>query len=219
MFNGLKNKFNELNKKYHDFKTVGAGKTMFYGRFRRVEFAKKVAYIVIGIIVLISVISFLSKKIDIFVDHNVNFAYMKNYFNNQGYDCIMIERDGGKCVLEGDVSTTTFTRFDEGFIYILKTDSYVISIRHIVNTYNDITLTTTSDALPGYRNMSYSCYTSDGITGKLESCTTNNGSNSIKLDSNLYLSIVENHINSLNDIIKASGYNRDELLNNYYWKK
>ncbi|MGN1338450.1 MAG: hypothetical protein ACI4WW_08255 [Candidatus Coprovivens sp.] len=219
MFNKIKTKFNEFNKKYYDFKTKGAGKTMFYGRFRRMELAKKVAYVLIGIVVLFIIISFLSKKIDVFIDHNVNFAYLKNYFNNQGYDCIMIERDGGKCVLEGEVSTTMFTRFDEGFTYILKTDSYVVNIRHVVNTYNDIIFTTTKEALPGYRNMTYNCYTSDGITGDLDSCSTNNGSHSVKLDSELYLSVIENHINSLNDIINASGYDRDELLNNYYWKK
>lgn len=216
LFNKIKSKISSVKKKYNDFKTIGAGKTMFYGRYRRVEFAKKVLVIFTAVLLLVLAIAFLSKKVIGRVNTNVEFAYLKQYFKGNGYSCQTIEKDGGNCFKESETGSVYFTRYDEGFYYLIKTDNYELYFRHIVNTYNDITFSTTDTALAGYKSKTYSCYTDDGITGKLEECITKNG---IKLDSETYIGVVNEYINKLNEIIDASGYRRDSLLDDYYWIK
>lgn len=216
IFTKLKESIDKVKKDYYEFKNNGAGKTMLYGRFRRIELVKKIGIIILVVLLLFIVISFVSKRVVAFKDNNTNFEYMKDFFKMNGYSCQSIDKSGGNCFKETENSNVIFTRYDEGFYYLVKTESYEIYFRHIVNTYNDITFTTTDKALTGYKNKTYTCYTDDSIVGNLENCVSLSQD---KLDSDTYLGVIKSSIDNLNTIIIKSGYSRDSIVYDYYWKK
>lgn len=186
-----------------------------YGRARRIEFVEKVAYLVIGIIAVILVIVIVSNQKEK-VDDNVNFAYLRRYLENRGFNCEMIHRVGGQCSLVNDTSTYSFIRYDDGFEYIMVTKSYTLDIRHKLSEEERITFKTTSEAFSGYRNKSYTCRYKDKVVGELDKCIDEDEK---ELDLNSYKGMIEKAIVELNNIIDSSGYDKDELLDNYKWTK
>ena len=190
-------------------------KTMFYGRARRLDLAKKVGIVAGIILILVLIIIFVTKKVD-FVDHNVNFAYMKQYFYNKGYTCEQIDKDGGKCFLKGDNTYYSFTRYSIGFEYLVRSEGYTLQFRHVLNTFNDITFTTTNNALSGVKNKVFTCYTKDNINGEFDYCET---SDKERLDSSTYIGVIKSAIADINSIIDASGYDKKTLIDEYVWEK
>ena len=189
-------------------------KTMLYGRARRVKLVKQVSLIVIVVLLLVLAISFLFKE-NKYVDRNVNYAMLKSYFNGKGYSCVQLERDGGRCVNDQESYYYSFTRYADGFIFLKKTSTYTIQIRHVKSTNNnDISISTNSNSLAGTRDKTYYCITDDGLVGTLKSCVTDSGD---ELTTQSYLGEVEDVISDLNQIINASGYNKDSLLDDYEW--
>lgn len=193
-------------------------KTMFYGRARRIELAKKtligVVALILVIVIIVALISHFSKK-DV---RNSEFLQMKNYFASKGYVCEAIEKDGGRCYYDNkDIDMFySFTRYNDGYVYLIRTSSYSIIFRHVLNSYNRIEFNTNSNALMGTRNKDYLCYTSEDLIGDFNYCETSNGE---FLDSATYTGAVKLAINNLNEIINSSGYNRDKIINDYVWTK
>lgn len=190
-------------------------KTLLYGRARRIKLMKQIILVVVILLVLVFGILFIFKKTTESKNTNKNFNMMRTYFVNRGYTCEMIEKSGGQCNLRGKNVQYVFTRYDEGFNYLMKSSSYTIEIRHIVNTYNDIKLTTNSSALEGDKNREFTCTTNDGLLGEVNSCVDNNNGNVIN---EVYLGAVQTAINNVNEIINSSGYKRDKIINEYVWK-
>ena len=197
-------------------------KVMLYGRARRIQLVKKIGLIVVLLIVLVILILFLFQKHEE-KNMNKNFNMLRTYFLNKGYMCEMIEKDGGICrsrLVDPETKEQShvqyiFTRYDEGFNYLVKSSSYSIEIRHIVNTYNDIILETTDKALDADRNKKFICQTDNSIVGNLVNCETAEGQ---KVKNDVYLGAVEMAISNLNNIINSSGYKRDKIINDYVWE-
>ena len=188
---------------------------MFYGRARRIELAKKVGLILGIIIALVLLIIFIIKKVD-FVDHNVNYAYLRQYLISRGYTCERIEVDGGKCFIKGSSNYQSFTRYSIGFEYLVRSDAYILQIRHLQGSYSDIKFTTNDKALVGVKNKDFICHTKGNLLGELEYCDT---SDALKLTTASYVGVVESAINDVNSIIEASGYKKYVLINDYIWEK
>ncbi len=186
-----------------------------YGRARRIELVEKIAYVIVGIIAVTLVLVLVSRQ-TVNTDDNINFAYLRKYMEANGYSCEMIHRSGGQCLLSNTNSTYSFVRYDDGFEYIINTKAYTLNVKHKLSEENSITFKTTSDAFSGYRNKKYTCDYKDSVIGKLEKCLDEED-NVLELKS--YVGLIEQSINELNNIITASGYDKDELINNYIWEK
>lgn len=186
-----------------------------YGRARRIEFAEKVAYVVVGIIAVILVVVIISNQKEN-VDDNVNFAYLRRYMESRGFTCEMIHRVGGQCILRNETSTYSFIRYDDGFEYIIATKSYTFDAKHKLSEPEKLTLKTTSEAFAGYRNKSYTCTYKGSIIGELDKCIDENDK---ELDLNSYKGVVEKAMSELKDIIDSSGYDKKAIISDYQWIK
>ena len=165
----------------------------FYGRARRIAFVEKIVYFVIGVIAITVVILIISLQRDP-VDDNVNFDYLRKALENSGYNCEMIHKSGGQCVLKSDNSTSNFIRYNNGFVLLFK---------HVSSSEDEITFKTSASAIAGYKNNNYVCHTKDNILGELEKCVDMEEN---ELDSNSYISIIQLALKDLNNFIDASGY-------------
>ena len=187
-----------------------------YGRARRIAFVKYVAIA----LVFIFIGYFLFTKVfveEVFVDHNQNFEYLKSYFNDKGYICEMIENSGGRCYLDTDTTYNGFIRYDDGFNYVAEANSYRLTINYMPFETHKIVFKTNSNSLAEYRNKVYYCTCKDdNLLGELDKCVTEHGE---ELNVNSYLGIVEKAQNDVNEILTASGYNVEYLLDNYEWQK
>lgn len=197
----------------------------FYGRARRIAFAEKVVYWLVGIVaVALLIFLILNRKEE--VDLNVNFAFLRETLTTRGYICDQINRIGGSCVKTGTVVneknedlnfkyTYTFIRYDDGFEYIYDSRGYILDIRHKEND-SRITFRTTDNAFAGYRNQIYTCTYKDNVLNELEECTSEDGAT---LDNESYKGIIRQSMMEVHSILDNSGYKKDKLLNNYVWEK
>lgn len=186
-----------------------------YGRKRRISFAISVVVVLVCIITGYLVISKVLEDA-IVVDNNQNYAFLKHYFKSKGYTCEIIERNGGRCYIETDTRYMGFSRYEDGFLYVVRTPGYVLDIRHQRSVGKEITFRTTNEALQGYENMSYICTTKGSVIDDLIECKTEKG---ILLDLNTYIGVIEAAIKETRNAINASGYEVEVLLNEYIWEK
>lgn len=185
-----------------------------YGRARRLE-AMKRFLLVISIIVVIIVSFVIFYSIFNKKDDNVEYAYLSTYLRAKGFSCELLKYSGATCKLKGDKRTEYFIRYDEGFNYMIMTDSYSIDLYH-VDEEEKITFDTTGLALSGYKDKKYICKY-DNVIGQLEDCILEDGTE--KLDIGVYIGSIESAMNELGMILKSSGYNVDVLLKEYKWQK
>ncbi|HAB67367.1 MAG TPA: hypothetical protein DCE23_08370 [Firmicutes bacterium] len=185
-----------------------------YGRARRIEFAEKCVYIVVGILAVFLVFYFISHTFNK-VDENVNFAYLKKYMEQKGYTCSLLHLPGGKCSSSNGIKGYTFIRYENGFEYIVKTKAYSLTIRLVSKDDNSIKFKTTTDAIAGYKAKEYSCTYKDNIIGGLDKCIEIN--ENTELDLGAYTGVIEQAMYDLNELIDASGYNKNKLLEDNEW--
>lgn len=190
--------------------------TMFYGRARRMAIVK--TGLIIGLLIFLAFLGYkmLSKEDVKYVDRNVNFAFLRDHFKSKGYSCDRLERDGGRCVYEVNTNYKSFTRYGDGFIFLIKSNSYTIQFRHVKSTANDFVFYTNESALVGERNKTYYCLTSNDIFGDFVSCSTEDGE---VLETKSYIGALEVALIEMNEFIDASGYDRDKLINDFEWQK
>ena len=186
-----------------------------YGRARRIALVKAIM-ISLGIVLVVCISLLLIFKKEEVVDYNQNFEFLKNYLNGKGYSCEMIQKSGGKCILNTDVNYYSFTRYVDGFEYLVKSDAYSIEIRFTSETKNNVVFKTTSDALLGYKNSEYICELKSGSYDEISSCEDNNGK---VLDMKAYLGAIDSSLYEVNNILKASGYDIQGVLVDHVWKK
>ena len=188
--------------------------TRIYGRAQRIEFFQKVIYFVIAVFAIAIVFIILSNRKES-VDDNVNFSYLREYMEANGYSCEMIHQNGGTCTLKSDASTSMFIRQNNGFEFIITSETYNLDIKHIPDD-DKITFNTTAKALAGYKSTDYTCTTKGTILDELDKCVDKDNN---ELTSNAYISVVEMAIKDLNNFVDSSGYRKDVLLENYEWVK
>lgn len=186
-----------------------------YGRARRIEFIEKLAYFFAGLVAVVVVFFIISHQKG-FEDDNKNFAYLREYMEAKGYYCEMIQSSGGSCTLKSDVSTSVFTRYEDGFEFIVKTDSYFLNIKHISTANDFIVFRTTANALVGYKSMNYTCKYDDSVVGKLRECVADDGT---ILDADAYIGVIEMAMQDVDSFIESSGYYKKELMEDYEWRK
>ncbi len=187
----------------------------FYGRARRIELAKKIIGIVLIVLVLVIFIYFISTRVKIF-DRDVEYSYLINYFEKKGYNCQMIHKSGGTCVFVSDDTKYTFVRYDEGFTYVMRNDSYNLEFKHYIDSPDSIIFKTGDTGFAEVRNKYYYCTTDNSVIGNLKECVTSDGE---KLELDAYIGVVEKGIYELNGILNASHYDVDSIINDYSWIK
>ncbi len=187
----------------------------FYGRARRIELVEKLAYLTVGIIAVVLVVALVFNQ-DSNSEKNLKFSYMREYLEANGFDCNQIHTTGGQCTLNGEYASLSFFRYDDGFEYIARTDSYHLNIKHRLSDDNSITFKTTSEAFIGYKNQEYTCDYVDNVINKLGDCKTKMDD---KLDINAYRGVIEQAMKDVNIIIDNSGYFKEEIVQNYQWIK
>lgn len=185
----------------------------FYGRARRIALAEKIIYTSVAIFTVILVIFLIGKTVTP-EDKNVNFAFLRDYWENKGFGCSAIQRDGGTCSYKTEGTDYLFVRLDSGFKYTVKTSGYVINIV-FSSEAESITLETTSNSLAGYKNKVYLC-SFDSIVGEVKECVD---SKENKLDAKSYIGAVNKAMFDLNKMIEASGYSSSSLLKDHKWEK
>lgn len=186
-----------------------------YGRARRIALAKKIAIVVVLILIVYILVTKVFVK-ENFVDQNQNFEYMKSYFNGKGYICERIEHSAGRCYKETDTTYVGFIRYDDGFNYVDQSTSYRLTINYMPKEVNKIVLKTNSTSLQGYKNKIYYCTTKKDLFGEVDKCETEDGE---VLDVQSYIGVVEKAQKDVENIINASGYDKDTLLKEYKWQK
>ena len=188
-----------------------------HGRARRIALAITVAIIAVVIFFLYYIITSLFTYNE-YKEENMNFEYLRDYFVYQGYSCKTIEQNGGSCTLKKNNFKYQFVRYDDGFYYMIDGSSYTLTINYLENEKHQIEFKTKATALGDYKKKTYYCTTKGKgtIIDELNECVTESGE---KLDLQTYIGVVENALTDINNIIEASGYNKDRLVNNYIWEK
>lgn len=188
-----------------------------YGRARRIRLYVIIA-LVVCVVAAIFLVFFNSKKENIVknVDDNVNFRYLVDYFVGKNYSCEMLQKSGGKCYLNVNDKFYQFTRYDNGFEYVLRTNTYILIIKHTSLTGDTIDFRTNNNAVSGYKSREYTCTTKGSIISEFDGCMDSNGE---QLELVTYIGVIEQSLENVKEILHASRYNVDELLNNYVWTK
>ena len=186
-----------------------------YGRKRRISFAISVGVVLICILTGYLVISKILEK-TVFIDVNQNYEFLKYHFRAKGYTCEILERNGGRCYLETDTRYMGFSRYEDGFLYVVRAPGYALDIRHQESLGVGIVFKTTKEALQGYENMSYTCTTTGTVIDELVECKTDKG---VVLTLNSYIGVIESAMKEIKDALNASGYDVDVLFNEYIWEK
>lgn len=186
-----------------------------YGRARRIRL-----YVIIALIICVVAIFFIflnsKNEKNVKNDDNVNFRYLVDYFVNKNYSCEMLQKSGGKCYLNVNDKFYQFTRYDNGFEYVLRTNTYILIIKHTSLNGDTIDFRTNNNAVSGYKSRNYTCTTKNSIIGEFEGCLDSNGE---QLELVTYIGVIEQCLENVKDILNVSGYNVDELLNKYVWTK
>lgn len=189
--------------------------SMLYGRARRIELYEKIAYMVVGLIAVLLVIFLVTKQEDN-TESNVNYSFMRNYFNSLGFNCDYLHRSGGRCFKDTGTTAYSFVRNDDGFKYIIETDSYLLEIEHSLLNGSWILFKTTSEAFAGYKNKSYECEVKGNVLEEFGDCLTKDGE---LMNLNSYRGVIEMAQKDLENIIESSGYYRKSLIYDYKWEK
>lgn len=189
--------------------------SVFYGRARRIELYEKIIYIVVGIIAVVLVFLIVTSQSSN-GESNVNYAYLKRYFYDRGFSCDLIHKSGGKCRKDSNGVSYVFTRYDDGFEYLVKTESYLLIMNHSLQTENYISFSTTSEAFSGFKNKIYNCKLGDNVLDEFGACKTKEGE---VLNMSSYIGVIEQAQKDLNNIIDSSGYYKKNLLEDYQWIK
>lgn len=187
-----------------------------YGRARRIAFAKKCIYIALGFLAVFVVIKLVTKVVN-HEDENVNFYYLRKYMEVNGYSCERLDLTGGSCTKRAEVTGYNFIRYDDGFEYQVRTSSYTLTMRLASNDGSKISFKTTTDAIAGYKGKNYTCTYKENILNELDKCTET--SDFTELDLGAYRGVIEKAIFDLNEIVDASGYKKDVLVNKFEWIK
>ena len=177
------------------------GKINVYGRARRLALYRNIAIIVGCLFLIIFLVSQLFKK-DV---NNIvlgEYEQLRSYFLKREFTCESLEESGGKCISTTDNVKTTFYRYKDGFEYIVKSDSYTLSIIH---------------RFDGYKNQKFVCAFKENVLGKVSSCEAEK--DGVILDINSYLGIIEQAQTDLINAINSSDYSLDSLLLTYEWIK
>ncbi len=185
----------------------------FYGRARRLALAEKIIYTSVAIFTVILVIFLISKTVSP-EDKNINFAFLRDYWENKGFGCSTIQRDGGTCSYKTEGTDYLFVRLDDGFKYTIRTNGYIIDIV-FTSEEESITFKTNANSLAGYRDKTYLC-SFDSIVGEVKECLD---SNEKKLDANSYIGAINKAMFDLNKMVEASGYSSSSLLRDHKWEK
>lgn len=185
-----------------------------FGRARRIEFVKKLIFIAICLVLIGVSVYFIFKVVDK-PKQPVAFSYLNDYFYSKGYSCEMLTKSGGHCSLTQDGLRKSFIRYDSGFQYFIKTDTYSIEIKHMYKVSDSITFYTNEKAFDKYKDKKYNCTTDNSVIGNLKKCMTDEAE---ILTLNSYLGQVESAINDLNDILNHSGYDKEVLIEEFVWK-
>ena len=188
---------------------------MYGGRARRIELAKKAAFVLFCVVIIFVSVKRITRK-EVHYDMNSSFNFLSNYFQNRGFVCTDLVASGGKCTKNNSNGVIEFARFDNGFTYIENSESLILSVYYQKDfSQNGITLKTSNYALVGYKKKDYVCYTKDGsIIGELDKCIDSEGN---VLDSNTYIGSVETAIKTIKEALQVSGYDMDALLKEYKW--
>lgn len=189
--------------------------SVFYGRARRIELYEKIAYIAAALIAVIIIVVLVSRQ-STDDDRNVNFSYLRDYLQNRGYSCELLHQVNGGCTKRTDNTLYNFVRYEDGFMYTVKTDSYLMQIVHSLEKSDSIVFSTTSDAFFGYRNKKYYCDFEKNVLGALGECKTKDGD---VLSLNSYRGVIERAQYDIENMIDASGYYKKSLIENYIWSK
>ena len=189
--------------------------SVFYGRARRIELYEKMAYVAVGIIAAIVVVFIVTKQATN-DDENVDFARLRTYMANRGFSCEMVHKPNGFCSKSNVTPSYPFTRYDDGFMYRVKTKSYTLEMVHSMKKENEIVFTTTSEAFYGYKNKTYSCSFNVSVLGDIRICKTVDDE---ILNLSSYKGVIEQAQMDVSNILESSGYYKDILLKDYKWQK
>ena len=187
-----------------------------YGRARRIALYRNIGIIagcVIAIAVIISIIFSGVKESTVSTEYDL----LRKYFVDRGYSCEMLNTSGSKCNLSTDTTKYVFYRYDDGFEYNVKTNSFNLSIIHRLDKNDQLTFKTTSEAFEGFKNQKFICDYDNNVLGKVDSCVAE--VEDIKLDVKSYLGVIEQSQVDVTNAINSSGYSLDNLLSNYEWIK
>lgn len=191
-------------------------KINLYGRARRLSLIRNIAVIVGCIVAIVLLLKF------IFAGTNTQvvvseFDKLKKYFLDRGYTCELLSVNGAKCTSNNDYIKTTFYRYDGGFEYVSKTDSYSLYITHRLDKEDRIEFVTTSEAFAGYKNQKFICTYDKNVLTKVTECEA--VAEDIKLDVKSYLGVIEHAQLDITTAVTSSGFSLDNLLINYEWSK
>ena len=190
--------------------------SFLYGRARRIALMEVVGFILLSIAVILLIV-FLVFKEDKVAVKNEKFSLLTNYFAERHYTCEVLSHSGGKCVLSTEGKKYSFYRYDDGFQYIIRSNSYTLAIVHRLTEEDEITFKTTSEAFDGYKNQTFECQFEDNVLGKVTSC--HSSKDDIDLDVNSYLGVIEQAQDDINQALASSGYSIDDVIINYEWNK
>ena len=146
-----------------------------------------------------------------------NYDKLKNYFLNRGFTCELLSNSGSKCVSNNNGIKTTFYRYESGFEYSVKTESYSLYMVHRLDKEDKIEFVTTSEAFTGYKNQKFTCTYEKNVLGKVEKCEA--ADETTVLDVKSYLGVIEHAQAEVTNAINASGFSLDSVLINYEWLK
>ena len=188
---------------------------MYGGRAKRIEMAKKSAVVLVCIIVIIVSVKYATRE-EVHYDYNSHYDFLASYFTMEGYICEDLTSSGARCSKNMQNGSSEFVRYDDGFTFGDRGESYVISIIYEGGTAsrNGITLRTNNSALLGYRMKDYTCTTKDTILSEIDKCVDQDG---VVLDAGTYLGLIEKDILLLDNAIRRSGYNYQVLINEFKW--
>lgn len=191
-------------------------KINLYGRARRIALVRNIAVIVGCLVAIVLLLKF------IFAGTNTQvvvseFDKLKDYFLTRGFTCEMLTLEGSKCVSSNDLGKTTFYKYENGFEYVSKTDSYTLYITHRLDKEDRVEFVTTSEAFSGYKNQKFVCTYDKNVLDKITECEA--VSEDIKLDVKSYLGVIEHAQLDITTAVTSSGFSLDNLLINYEWSK
>ncbi len=192
------------------------GKINLYGRARRIALMRNIVIIFGCIAAIIFIISI------IFKDNGGNivlgeYEQLKNYYLARGFTCEVLENTGGKCISTTDNVKTTFYRYDDGFEYSVKSDSYALLIIHRLEKEDAISFRTSSNSFVGYRNQNFICDVEDNVLSKVTKCVSEK--EGTELDIKSYLGVIEQAQVDITNAVNSSGFSLDNLVVNYEWIK
>lgn len=191
-------------------------KINLYGRARRIALVRNIAVIAGCLVAIVLLLKF------IFAGTNTQvvvseFDKLKQYFLDRGFTCEMLTLDGSKCTSNTDIGKTTFYKYENGFEYVSKTDSYTLYITHRLDKEDRIEFVTTSEAFAGYKNQKFICTYDKNVLTKVTECEA--VAEDIKLDVKSYLGVIEHAQLDITTAVTSSGFSLDNLVINYEWSK